>query len=276
MMNFSYPLKISLLFGILLSGCGGQSAIQEIQEDDYTPDKVAEINLKLGLEYLRLGKTSEALSRLKKSLAADNNYADTHGIIAALYDTHLKQYELARKHYETAVLLRPMNSDFQNNYGQFLCKQGEWTKAEEHFLKAVENPIYGTPEYPYTNAGICALQNKDFDKAELYLRRALQANPKFIVALYQMAKLSYDTRHYSVARDYLQRYSETVQNTPQLVKHTPETLWLGIQIARALGDKDTEASHAMLLRSQYPDSEQTFLLKKSENPNASLTRDNKK
>ncbi len=263
-MNISNQLKYSLIFGILLTGsCGGKTTTIE-EETPYTPDKIAEVNLKLGLEYMRLGKTSEAIAKLKKALAADNNYADAHGAIAALYDTYLKQYDAAKTHYEQAVTLKPMDSDFQNNYGQFLCKQGQWPKAEEHFLKAIENPIYQTPEYPYTNAGMCALQNKDFDKAELYLRKALQANPKFIVALYQMAKLSYDTQHYRSARDYLQRYSEVVQTIPQLAKHTPETLWLGIQIARAIGDRDAEASNAMLLRSQYPDSEQAYSLKKLE------------
>jgi type IV pilus assembly protein PilF len=37
-------------------------------------------------------------------------------------------------------------------------------------------------------------------------------------------------------------------------------LWLGIRIERLLGDKDAEASYAMLLRRKYPNSEQTKAL----------------
>jgi type IV pilus assembly protein PilF len=40
----------------------------------------------------------------------------------------------------------------------------------------------------------------------------------------------------------------------------PETLWLGIKIARALGDKNSEASYALQLRQQYPNSDQTRML----------------
>jgi type IV pilus assembly protein PilF len=41
---------------------------------------------------------------------------------------------------------------------------------------------------------------------------------------------------------------------------TPETLWLGIRIESILGDKDAEASYALLLRQKYPNSDQTKAL----------------
>ena len=40
----------------------------------------------------------------------------------------------------------------------------------------------------------------------------------------------------------------------------PDTLWLGIKIARALDDKNSEASYALQLRQQYPNSEQARML----------------
>jgi type IV pilus assembly protein PilF len=40
----------------------------------------------------------------------------------------------------------------------------------------------------------------------------------------------------------------------------PEILWLAVQIERAVGAKDAEASYALQLRRQYPDSEQAKLL----------------
>jgi len=52
---------------------------------------------------------------------------------------------------------------------------------------------------------------------------------------------------------------KTLQNA-LISSPNPETLWLGIKIARALGDKNSEASYALQLRQQYPSSEQTRLL----------------
>ena len=40
----------------------------------------------------------------------------------------------------------------------------------------------------------------------------------------------------------------------------PEILWLAIQIERAVGARDAEASYSLELRRKYPDSEQVKLL----------------
>jgi len=63
--------------------------------------------------------------------------------------------------------------------------------------------------------------------------------------LFQMARLLYDNKQYVEAQEYLKRYVDTAP-------HYPQSLLLGIQIARALNDKNTEASYSMLLRSNFP------------------------
>jgi type IV pilus assembly protein PilF len=208
--------------------------------------RAAEVNLQLGVEYMQRGQDDIALSRLRNALNIDENYADAHNAIAVMYQK-LGQTAMATKHYERALALEPLNSDILNNYGQYLCQQGRINEAEQVFMKAVENPIYRKPEFPYTNAAICVLRTKQYPKAKQYLTKALQLRPNFEVALYQMAKLSYDTQHYPEAQDYIKRYVNQAQ-------HTPQSLLLGIQIARALNDKNTESSYTMLLRSKFPNS----------------------
>lgn len=238
----------------VVSACG-----PNIQDENYVPeDKAADINLQLGVEYMRRGQNDIALNKLKKALKIDNNYADAHNAIAILYE-HLGLDDDARQHYRKAVTFKPGDSDIHNNYGQFLCKHSQWDEADKHFLKALENPVYRTPEIPYTNAALCALRNKDSTKGETYLRQALEKNPKFPRALYQMAQLSYEQQHYQPARDYLQRYLEVAE-------HTPQSLWLGIRIERALNNTDAEASYTLLLRNQFPDSQETQLLNQSKWP----------
>lgn len=206
--------------------------------------KAAEVNLQLGVEYMQRGQDDIALSRLRKALTIDENYADAHNAIAVMYQK-LGQTSMAVRHYERALALEPLNSDILNNYGQFLCQQGHIDEAEQAFLKAVSNPIYRKPEFPYTNAAICVLRNQQYDKATQYLAKSLQLKPNFAAALYQMAKLLYDTKHYVEAQTYMKQY---VANAP----HTPQSLLLGIQIARSVNDRDTEASYSMLLRSNFP------------------------
>jgi type IV pilus assembly protein PilF len=246
---------LSWLLGvaIVLNGCGPFP----IKGDEHKPNKMVENNMLRGTEYVKMGKYDIALERLQEALTLDPNYAEAHDVIAILYEL-LGKPEEARKHYETAITLKPNDSDIHNNYGQFLCKQGQWSQAEEHFLKAAKNPLYRTPHIPYTNAGVCVLLRKqDPSQAESFFRQALQSQPKFDKALYWMAQTGYDQGFVTQAQDYLKRYLEV---TP----HTPETLWLGIRIELALNNKKTATDYATQLRSQYRDSEQTRLLNQLE------------
>jgi len=250
--------KIGILWLIipLFNGCG-----QNIQPDDYASNYVpnneaAQINFQLGREYMQRGRNDIALNKLQKALTLDKNHAYAHHDIAFLYD-RLGVNQKARHHYQTAVALRPQDSDIQNNYGQFLCKQGQWTEAEKHFLKALENPVYSTPENPYTNAGLCALQHNKPTEAETYFRHALQKKPNFPVALYQMAQLNFKQRHYQIAYDYLQRYEK-------VAKPTPKSLLLSVHLARALSNREAEINYALSLRRNFPDAVETQQLNQSQ------------
>lgn len=218
----------------------------------------AQIHTQLGAEYIRQGKNDVALEKLEKALAHCSYFAEAHNAMGVLYD-RVGEDDKAKPYYQKALALEPTGSDIHNNYGQFLCKHGKWDEADKHFLQALENPVYRTPEIPYTNAGLCALRHKDTIKAETYLRQALQKNPKFPRALYQMASLSYEQKRHQQARRYLQRYLE-------IAKHTPQTLWLGIRIERTLNNRDMEASYALLLRKMFPDSKEIQLLNQLERP----------
>lgn len=253
-------LGLGLLCVSLLSGCGEHAAVKiessdYSQLDEHVPNKIVENNMLRGVEYMKMGRYDVALNMLETAVKMDEKYAEGHNALAVLHE-RLGQNDRAAYHYERAISLKPLDSDIQNNYGQFLCKQGQWQEANLHFRKAIENPVYRTPEIPYTNAGMCVLRHGQFDEAESYLRKALQNNPQFAPALHNMAILSYDRGRYLLAQDYLQRYSK-------VAKHNPQTLWLGIRLAQELSDKEAETSYARLLRSQFPDSDETALLDRS-------------
>lgn len=244
----------SWLFLTLISFLNGCHQTQVVSQETYTPsNKMVENNMLRGIEYMKLGKYDIALERFNEALTVDPNYAEAHDAIAILYE-QLGQSQQAQLHYEQAITLKSHDSNIHNNYGQFLCKQGQWEAAHTHFLKAAENPLYRTPHIPYTNAAICAfLYKHDLTQADIYLRKALQTQQKFETALYWMSKISYEQGFHVQAQDYLTRYLETGE-------HTAEVLWLGFRIAHSLNESDMAENYAQQLRSQYPDSEQTRLL----------------
>ncbi|GAB4344653.1 MAG: PilW family type IVa pilus biogenesis/stability lipoprotein TapF [Gammaproteobacteria bacterium] len=234
----------------------GACSTAAVRQEEAQRLKSSEINTELGLSYLRKGDTDRALLKLTRALEQNPDNPKAHAAIALVYD-NLDRKERARQHYARAVELSPDDSYGLNAYGAFLCREGAVDEALKYFARAVDNPLYPQPEVALTNAGQCARSKNDLEQAETYFRAALRRNATFAPALYQMSRLSYETGRALSARGYLQRYLA-------VAKHTAQTLWLGIQIERELGDRDTVATYSLLLRRQFPDSEEARLLLKSD------------
>ena len=252
--NYYYFLICFLTTFFIFGGCATNQA-DEIGLDR-EPDKVAQLNLELGLAYMGKNENETALKKLRKALKADPQFADAHNAIAILY-SRLGKVEKAGSHYEKAVRFAPNDSRSLNNYGQYLCANGQRKKADTMFKRALENPLYQTPEFAHLNAGLCAKENQDLEQAEVHFRAALKQDPLLARALYQMADLSHTLKRFMPARGYIERYSETARQSAR-------SLWLAVRIEKALGDRDAEASYALRLKNKFPDSQETRLLLKSE------------
>lgn len=231
-----------LLFSITLTACAGNRTSSSGGSD------AAEINMRLGINYMQRGDYKFALEKLEKALQQDPNLASAHNTIALLYQ-RLGENDKAEKHFKKAVALEPDYSEAQNNYGVYLCQQQRFDEAEAKFLLAVENPLYLSVAQAYENAGLCALQKPDLAKAEGYFRRALQFEPTLGKSLLRMAEISYEQQNYLQARGYIQRYHSAAT-------WTPRALLTGIKIENKLGDEDAVASYVLILRSRFPDSDE--------------------
>ena len=273
----SFVLIFAVALSLSLYGCGPATVVgavgnvinrtiqrkQDEKEQAYltdtmpapNPDKIAVTNLNVAVEYMREGNYEKALSRLERARDAKPDYAPVYDMLGLLYQ-QTGQLVDAEKNFKRALRLKRDNPGTLNNYGQFLCSQGREGEAEKYFLKATGDPLYKTPEIPYTNLGSCAYKQGRVDKAAHYFDKALSLNPDVPVALLQMADIHFGQGDYRRAREYLGRYNS-------VSKPSPRSLWLGIRIQRKLGDKDAVSSYALLLRNQYPQSNEAQLLKQS-------------
>ena len=248
-------LGSSLLLGLVLTACNTQSG--RLAQLETTPDKNPEdLYIKLGVQYIQLGNFNIALKNLKKALAINPRSSDAHDTIGILYQ-QLKRPSQARTHFQQAVSLRSGNARAHNNYGRFLCAQGEIRVAQQQFKQAYENPLYSNQIVALTNAGSCALDNNDLEQAEQHLRRALKQNPTFSPALIEMATLRSKQGKHLLARAFLQRFQETQ------AKPTAKILWLGVQTELALGDKRAALQYKKILFEQFPQSKQAMLARQA-------------
>ena len=241
-------LLLVVFISTLTIGCVSQ---QQQENDDKILKARAQSHTDLGAAYYQQRQLEIALNEFTVAAKIDPNFGLAYNGLGLVHSA-LGQDDLAEQNFKRALQLEPNNSESHNNYGSFLCSRNRIDESIKEFVAAVKNPLYATPAIAYTNAGICSLRKQDFKNAETYFQNALQVEPLAVVAAYQLAAIQFKRNDIVAAK-------ATLQNAV-LSQPTPEALWLSIQIARKLGTKDDEASYALQLRRQYPDSEQAKLL----------------
>ncbi len=229
-------------------GCANQ---QQKDKDDENVVARARAHTDLGAVYYQQKQLEIALEEFTIAKQIDSNFALAYNGLGLVHAA-LGQDDVADANFRKSIQLEPNNSESHNNYGSFLCARNHIDESIKEFLAAVKNPLYSTPALAYTNAGICSARKKDTVSAEAYFQKALQIDPLLNAAAYQLAALQFKRKSAVAAKT-------TLQNV-MLGQPGPEMLWLAIQIEREVGGKDAEASYALQLRRQYPDSEQTKLL----------------
>jgi type IV pilus assembly protein PilF len=240
---------VCVVVAVMLAACTSSA---ERQREAESATRGAQAYTELGIEYFRQGDYKMSRAKLEKALELDPDYPQAHGAIAILYEK-VGETKLAEKHYKMALSLNPDNAREQNNYGQFLCFQERYKEANKEFMKAAKSPFYASPQVPLTNAGLCAKRVPDAAQAEQYFRLALQIDPKFAPALLQMAVVKFEAGEFLSARAYLERFQ-------QAAEHNPDSLWLAVQTEFALRDHIASGKYAVLLRENYPKSEQAIML----------------
>ena len=234
---------------VVLGACvAPQNSSRPSQNSNANKRKVAVLKTQIAIEHLKERDFALALTKLEKATSTDPNYPEAYNAMGIVY-SQIGENEKADKNFQRSLRLAGNNPVTLNNYGQFLCQTGEHEKGQTMFKKAAANPLYRTPEIALNNAGTCALNESNKEQAEIYFRQALEKNPRVPTALLQMATITYDSGRYLPARAYIQRYSE-------IARHVPQSLLLGVLVERELGDKDAEASYALSLEKNFPDSEE--------------------
>jgi len=208
----------------------------------------------LGQEYLfGFGRTDVALDAAKTALKIKPGYPPAYHLMGLIY-MELKQNGQANDAFRQALSGAPKDPDFNNSYGWFLCStQKRVSEAMPRFAVSAANPYYLHKTRPYTNAGLCLLENDQFEQAETQFVKALEADPSNSEALYRLAQAGYLRGNYRNAHDLLIQYH-------QRFNPSARSVWLGLRAARQTGQRHAEASYAEQLRSRFAGSHENALM----------------
>ena len=233
---------------IVLSGCGTPSGGEQPKSR-----ASAKVHTELAGMYYERAQMGIALGEIDMALQADRNYAPAYNV-RGLIRMALREYKEAEEDFQQSLRLDKSDSETHNNYGWFLCQQGKEKESIPHFMAALKNPLYTTPERAYLNAGLCFKKTGNLKDAEEFLQRALLVQPDLQQALLAMAELNFANGDYTAAKKYFARFSDKPDSL------TVEQLWLAVRIERKVGDRNSEASYSMQLRKRFPDTREAQLL----------------
>jgi type IV pilus assembly protein PilF len=239
------PELLALLLFVGLGGCAGGP--QRGTEAPTSAQEAAALQVKLGQEYLRKGDLETAQDKLRRALQLDPRSVDGHTLLGILNE-RIRRPEVAEGFYRRAVELKPEDGSVNNNLGAFLCAQGRFAEADQHFRIAIEDPFYRTPAAALANAGLCSRQAGQLDAAEAYLRSALELDKANLLALAEMASISHARGDDFRARAFIQRFESHSEPDAAL-------LLLGFRIEQRLGDSAAAERYAQQLRERFPDVE---------------------
>lgn len=253
MISMSQRIFVRLLT-VLCLACLGTVSPALAQEDNSsqssgvfgTPAKPkdaltrAKAHTELASLYFQSGNLIVALEELTLATSIDPNYAPAFGM-RGLVLFHIGEFESAEKDFNRALNLNEKDPELNNNYGWYLCQTGKARESIDFFQKAINNPLYQTPEIAHLNAGACYAKLGELDDAEEYVRRVLRFSPDDLRAKFQMAEISYRRGNYSAARTQM---TEVVRQTTP----SAEMLWLLLRIKRHLGNRAEEESLSAQLR----------------------------
>ncbi|MDD2775098.1 MAG: type IV pilus biogenesis/stability protein PilW [Gallionella sp.] len=246
-------MKYGMLFLlIVLSGCvstRGASVGEERSQERAS----AKVHTELAGMYYQRAQIGIALNEVDVAIKTDGNYAPAYNM-RGLIRMNLREDKEADEDFKQSLRLEPNDSETHNNYGWFLCQRGRPAESIPHFLVALKNPLYTTPERAYLNAGVCSQKAGNYSEAQDFLQKSLTVRPGLPAALLGMAEVSFAQGAFHTAKRYFGEYSAAGGDL------SAANLLLAARIERGVGDSSSAIRYAEQLRTHFPDSTEAHLL----------------
>ncbi len=243
-------LKASLVAALLsLAACVTTSDSNFARKAD--PQEAVERYVQLGLEYIKRNELTRARKHLKRALQLDPEHAAAHAALGLIYHED-GEIKLAESSFLKAIELDPDYTRGRTYYGAFLFSQKRYREALVQFQKASEDTAYASRDQVFTNIALCHLKLDQSNMALEAYEKTLKLDRFNGRALAGATELLIEAGDYQKAQYYYNRLVRLIAQKG--MKHSAQSLWMGIRIARYYGSVAQEESLATLLAELYPQS----------------------
>jgi len=247
-MKWVNMLLVALM--VFVSGCVTTTDSRFTREADR--DKALNNYVKLATAYIGQGNLKRAKHHLDRALEIDDDYAPALAAQGLVYSSDGEK-ELADESFRRSIAADPGYTRGRTYYGAYLYSERKFEQARHQFSKASRDTDYEDRGNVFFNLGMTEERLGNLDSAETAYRRAVELTRGDARVLLAVSRVLVEQKDYAAASRYYSRLQSVIRGSTRHA-HSPESLYTGIRLARQFGDDDQEASMAMMLRNEFPES----------------------
>jgi len=166
--------------------------------------EIAQSNYQLGMSHLLSGNTQAAFVKFHEALQIKPKHKEALNGLGQTY-MNLREFDKAEEYFRKATKVDDSYSDAYKHLCFALYNIGRFEEAVESCKRALENPVYRSPEKAYYNMGISYYKLGKYPDAIDAFSSAVKRFPMFMPGYYRLA-LSYNSnRQYGRASDTMNK-----------------------------------------------------------------------
>ena len=193
---------------------------------------------------LQAGDVDAAEKHARDALRIDENSVDAHTVLAAIAERRGRTQE-AGGWFKKAAELSGGRGQEVANYGAWLCANGRAAESLQYFDYAAASQSAQDKADALANAGACAASAGLDERADGYLRKALELDAESALALETLARVSLRRGRLMEARAFSERRLALQPINPGILR-------VAADVESGLGDARAAAEYRNRLQREFP------------------------
>ena len=175
-------VTVAALILIAAVSCGPRKPQMSNQPKELT---IAE-KVRMADSFRSKGRMNDALELLAEVVAENPENPQLHTVYGE-YLFLAGRYPAAEKELTRALDLDPYLTDARNWLGVSLAQQQRYDEARKQYERALQDPAYPSPQMIYLNLGMLYRAQGLDDKGIAQFRRAVEIDPRYFKAHFELA-----------------------------------------------------------------------------------------
>jgi len=241
---------VVVLLAMFVAGCVTNTDSRFAREADR--DKAIRNYVQLGTAYIGQDNLDRARHHLDRALELAPNDPGALAAMGLVYRAE-GEPELAERSFRNALASDQDYTRGRVYYGAFLYGEGRFEEARDQFLAASRDTAYEDRASVFFNLGLTQERVDNIEGAVTAYRRSVELSRGDARSLLALSRTLVESGEYQTASRHYSRLM-TLMERNQNLRHSPESLFTGIRIARHFGDRNRESSLGLQLKNNFPGS----------------------